>query len=75
VEVATPLTFERYGSLPEGAIYGLAQTVHQSSANRLGHQTEVQGLFLAGAWTRPGAGVHGCFVSGLEAAELALGML
>jgi len=29
-------------------------------------------LFLAGAWTRPGAGVHACFISGMDAAELAL---
>lgn len=71
LEVATPRTMERYGSLPEGAIYGFAQTVAQSSINRLSQDTAIGGLFLAGAWTRPGCGIHGCFVSGQDAANLA----
>lgn len=72
LEVATPLTMARYGSMPEGAIYGFAQNVPQSSINRLSQQTAVGGLFLAGAWTRPGCGIHGCLVSGKDAADLVL---
>lgn len=71
-EIATPLTMQRFGMSPEGAIYGFAQTVGQSGINRVSQKTTIKGLFLAGAWTRPGHGVHGCFVSGIEAAGLAL---
>ncbi|MDP2904839.1 MAG: NAD(P)/FAD-dependent oxidoreductase [Candidatus Omnitrophota bacterium] len=70
METATPMTMARYGSSSEGAIYGLAQTVPQASINRLSQKTKIKGLFLAGAWTRPGGGVHGCFVSGSDAAGL-----
>lgn len=72
MEVATPLTMERYSLSPEGAIYGFAQTVKQAGMFRLDQETGIDGLFLAGAWTRPGHGFHGCFVSGLDAAELAI---
>jgi len=72
MEVGTPLTMARFPSLPEGAVYGLAQTVSQSGINRLDQLTKIKGLFLCGAWTRPGCGVHGCYVSGAEAAQFAL---
>lgn len=75
IEAATPKTMERYVSSPQGAIYGFSQTVLQSGFNRLSNKTKIKGLFLAGAWTFPGGGVHGCFVSGLEAADLALDYL
>ena len=75
METATPMTMARYGSSPEGAIYGLAQTVPQASINRLSQKTKIKGLFLAGAWTRPGGGVHGCFYSGSEAADFVLKFL
>lgn len=75
MEVATPRTMERFASLPEGTIYGFAETVTQSSINRLSQKTKVKGLFLAGAWTRPGCGVHACFISGADAADLALSYL
>ena len=72
LEVGTPRTIERYTSLPEGAIYGFAQNVAQASINRLSQNTAISGLFLAGAWTRPGCGVHACLVSGQDAADLVL---
>ncbi|MCK9614488.1 MAG: NAD(P)/FAD-dependent oxidoreductase [Candidatus Omnitrophica bacterium] len=72
MEVATPKTMYRYTLSPEGAIYGFAHSVKQSGIFRLSQETCIKGLFLAGAWTRPGAGVHACFISGLDAAELAL---
>ncbi len=72
MEAATPLTMARYGSSPEGAIYGFAQTPDQAGISRLAQKTAVKGLFLTGAWTRPGGGVHGCFVSGIDAAEMAM---
>lgn len=72
IEVATPRTIERFASLPQGAAYGFSQTVNQAGLLRLAQETKVKGLFLSGAWTFPGAGVHGCVVSGMEAADLAL---
>jgi prolycopene isomerase len=75
MEVATPRTMHRYTLSPEGAIYGFSQTVNQAALMRLSQETRIKGLFLAGAWTRPGGGVHGCFISGIEAAELALKFL
>ena len=75
MEAATPKTMARYATLPEGAVYCFAQSVGQSSINRFPQKTKVKGLLLAGAWTSPGCGIHGCFVSGDEAADLALRQL
>lgn len=75
MEVATPKTMLRYTLNPEGAIYGFAQTVRQSGMNRLPAETEIKGLFLSGAWTQPGGGVHACFFSGVDSAEVALKFL
>ncbi|MFA6350658.1 MAG: NAD(P)/FAD-dependent oxidoreductase [Candidatus Omnitrophota bacterium] len=75
MEVATPKTMERYTLSPRGAIYGFAQTVAQSGINRLSQNTDIKGLFLAGAWTQPGGGVHACFLSGDDAAGEALNFL
>jgi prolycopene isomerase len=75
MEIATPLTVERFGAAPEGAIYGFAQTVRQAGFRRLAQDTPIKGLLLAGGWTFPGAGIHGCFVSGVLAANTVLGLL
>ncbi|MFH0854988.1 MAG: NAD(P)/FAD-dependent oxidoreductase [Candidatus Omnitrophota bacterium] len=75
MEIATPKTMERYGSSPRGAIYGFAQTPEQSVFRRLPLKTDVRGLFLTGAWTQPGAGIHACFISGMDVASLALKLL
>ncbi|MDI6605668.1 MAG: NAD(P)/FAD-dependent oxidoreductase [Candidatus Omnitrophota bacterium] len=75
MEVATPRTMERFSSCPQGAIYGFSQRVNQASINRLSQKTLVKGLILSGAWTRPGGGIHGCFVSAIEAADAALQIL
>ena len=75
LEVATPKTMERLGFLAEGAIYGFAQTVGQSSISRLSQKTRIRGFFLSGAWTQPGAGIHACLVSGNDAADLVLRFL
>jgi len=75
IEIATPKTMEHYGSAPCGAIYGFAQTPEQSVLRRLTCATQVKGLYLTGAWVQPGAGVHGCFVSGTDTADLVLKFL
>lgn len=75
MEVATPLTIERYGNAPRGALYGFSQTINQSGINRLSQDTKIKGLFLTGAWTQPGGGVHACFVSARDAASMTLKFL
>jgi len=75
MEVGTPMTMERFGSAPGGAIYGIAETVAQSGINRMDQDTKIKGLFLCGAWTKPGCGVQACFISGGDAAYLALKFL
>lgn len=72
MEIATPRTMKRYTLSADGAMYGFAQTVGQSGLRRLSQKTKVKGLILAGGWTQPGGGVHACFVSGDNAADLAL---
>lgn len=65
-EVGTPLTNVRYTSNYHGAIYGLDQTVDNSGPSRLGHETPIANLYLAGAWTKPGHGYGSVLSSGIE---------
>ncbi|MBI4708095.1 MAG: NAD(P)/FAD-dependent oxidoreductase [Candidatus Omnitrophica bacterium] len=74
-EIATPLTVERFTQSTQGAIYGFSPLVRQSGENRLPQKTRIKGLYLAGEWTWPGPGVHGCFISGLQAGDLVLDFL
>ncbi len=65
MEVATPLTNVRFTSNYRGAIYGWDQTVDNSGNRRVQHDTPIQNLYLAGAWTAPGGGYGACIPSGL----------
>ncbi|MGB2696546.1 MAG: NAD(P)/FAD-dependent oxidoreductase [Candidatus Zixiibacteriota bacterium] len=65
-EIGTPLTNLRYTGNYRGAIYGWDQTLDNSGPNRLGHETPIKNLYLAGAWTQPGHGYGGVIWSGLE---------
>ena len=71
-EVATPRTIERYTLNRGGAIYGWEYLPSQSGSKRLSHPTPIEGLYLAGHWTQPGAGCLRVLVSGIHAAELVL---
>jgi prolycopene isomerase len=66
MEVGTPLTNLRYTSNYRGAMYGWDQTLNNSGATRLPHNTPIKNLYLSGAWTRPGHGYGGVIYSGLE---------
>jgi prolycopene isomerase len=57
VESATPDTIQRYTRNHRGAMYGWACEPEQDGLNRLGNRTPIENLYLAGHWTRPGAGV------------------
>jgi len=59
----------------EGAIYGFSEIAAQSSFNRLDQKTKIKGLFLVGAWMKPGCGLYGRLVSGNDAAGLVLSCL
>jgi all-trans-retinol 13,14-reductase len=65
-DAATPKTFERYTSMPEGAIYSFDQSVE---TRRPYFKTPIRGLYLAGASTFPGGGVEGVVMSGIICAN------
>src|SRR5262249_49923823 len=66
IETATPRTFERFTRNPGGSIYGCASTVQQV-VRRTSSETPIGGLWLAGAWTQPGAGFSSVMRSGRAA--------
>ena len=58
-EAASPITQERYTLSSGGSCYGLEHATDQSGPMRPGPQTEIEGLFLAGASTMSGHGIIG----------------
>jgi prolycopene isomerase len=62
--VATPETFERFTNSPEGSIYGWHVRAGKSRGFRLSAATPIDGLWLCGAWTHPGAGFTSVLRSG-----------
>jgi prolycopene isomerase len=69
-ETGTPHTMHRYSWNPLGSIYGYAFTPASHSIMRPQPRTSVPGLYLAGAWTFPGAGFSGTMLSGHNTAGL-----
>ncbi|MBW2390450.1 MAG: NAD(P)/FAD-dependent oxidoreductase [Deltaproteobacteria bacterium] len=69
-ETGTPHTMERYSMNPLGSIYGYAFAPDSHSIHRPQPRTSVPGLYLAGAWTFPGAGFTGTMISGNHTAGL-----
>jgi prolycopene isomerase len=69
-ETGTPHTMSRYSWNPLGSIYGYAATPTSHSVYRPQPRTSVPGLYLAGAWTFPGAGFTGTMLSGHNTAGL-----
>lgn len=68
INIATPLTMERYTGNYKGAIYGFANNVFQCGERRALLKTPLKNLYLAGAWTYPGSGISGTLYSGERAA-------
>jgi len=65
-DAATPKTFERYTSMPEGAIYAFDQSI---GTKRPYFKTPIKGLYLVGASTFPGGGVEAVVISGIICAN------
>jgi len=63
---ATPKTFERYTSMPEGAIYSFDQSIN---TKRPYFKTPIRGLYLASASTFPGGGIEAVVISGIICAH------
>ena len=57
-----------------GPMYGWAMTPDQLGHYRLPHKTPIAGLWLAGHWTQPAAGVWGAAASGIGAARILLNL-
>jgi prolycopene isomerase len=74
VESATPLALERYTRNLRGAMYGWEPTPAQSLGKRLRQRTPIDGLYLAGHWTEPGAGSLRVIYSGMNAAQAITGL-
>jgi phytoene dehydrogenase-like protein len=66
-ESATPLTQERFTLSTGGTSYGFEHTPDQFGQRRLATETEIPGLYLAGANTVFGHGIAGAMVSGVAA--------
>lgn len=65
-DAATPKTFERYTSMPEGAIYAFDQSIE---TRRPCFKTPIKGLYLASASTFPGGGIEAVVISGVICAN------
>jgi all-trans-retinol 13,14-reductase len=65
-DAATPKTFERYTSMPEGAIYSFNQSI---DTKRPYFKTPIKGLYLVGASTFPGGGIEATVISGIICAN------
>jgi len=61
-DAATPKTFERYTSMPEGGIYSFDQSIN---TKRPYFKTPIKGLYLVGASTFPGGGIEAAVISGI----------
>ncbi len=65
-DAATPRTFERYTSMPEGALYSFDQSM---GVKRPYFKTPIKGLYLASASTFPGGGIEAVTISGMICAN------
>lgn len=72
MEIATPLTLERYTSATAGGIHGLANTPEQSGLNRGPIKTPIEGLYHVGQYVYPSGGIYSCSISGKLGAKALL---
>jgi prolycopene isomerase len=70
LELATPITLERYTANRGGAYAGWKYSPDQMEA-QFPQQSPVENLFLCGHWVAPGNGVSQVMLGGINAAEMA----
>lgn len=68
MELATPMTHERYTHSSGGTSYGYIHSPQQTGSRRPSHSTEIQGLYLTGANTVSGHGIAGSLTGGVNCA-------
>ncbi|MCP3983558.1 MAG: NAD(P)/FAD-dependent oxidoreductase [bacterium] len=70
LELATPVTIERFTENRGGAYVGWRYSPNQVQ-DSIPQRSPVENIFLCGHWVRPGGGVSNAMAGGLNAAELA----
>lgn len=75
IDSATPLTFQRYTLNKEGAIMGWQETKEYPLSPFQTNQTKINGLYLTGHWTHPGAGIPTSFLSAIELRHLLINQM
>ena len=70
LELATPITLERYTANRGGAYVGWKYSPEQAQ-DYFPQESPVENLFLCGHWVAPGGGVSNVMVGGNNAAEIA----
>lgn len=71
--VLTPLSFEKWLGVTEGAVYDIACSPRQVLFNRLKNKTKINNFYLVGAKTLPGHGIIGALTSAFFLSDLLLG--
>jgi phytoene dehydrogenase-like protein len=71
LEVATPITLERYTGNRGGSFVGWKWTPELAEQGHFSQQSPVENLFLCGHWVSPGGGVNFVMTGGINAAEIA----
>lgn len=73
IEMATPLSHERYTLSTGGTSYGITHSPGQSGRHRPRYTTEIEGLYLVGASTSSGHGIAGTMAGGANCAGTIVG--
>jgi phytoene dehydrogenase-like protein len=71
LELATPITLERYTGNRGGSFVGWKWTPELAVQGHFPQQSPIQNLFLCGHWVSPGGGVNFVMTGGINAAEIA----
>lgn len=72
-DISTPVTYERYTMATDGCWFDAAPVAGELPGGRPGPDTQLKGLYVTGAKSVLGAGIHASVVSGLLAADSVLG--
>ncbi len=68
--ILTPEGLKKRTNVDSGAMYGWECSPGQALFNRLKQETNIEGMFLSGHWTRPVNGISGVIRSGTACAKL-----